>query len=117
MEATVAIAFMAACMFLPMLFSALIKVETPHIFYVENNSYQYNDNRRYYNTPKKKKLTVKNTEEPILDEQELKLIDDCIQALINLGVKKTDAGTKVRKMFQNKKYITVEEFLLDAFKS
>jgi Holliday junction resolvasome RuvABC DNA-binding subunit len=44
------------------------------------------------------------------------ITDDCIQALMSLGMKKTASKEKVDKMFSQKEYLTIEDFLMDAYK-
>jgi len=44
------------------------------------------------------------------------ITNDCIQALMSLGMKKTASKEKVDKMFSQKEYLTIEDFLMDAYK-
>lgn len=42
--------------------------------------------------------------------------DDAIKCLVSLGMKKLDANKKVKDMFNNKDYKSIEDFLIDVYK-
>jgi hypothetical protein len=42
--------------------------------------------------------------------------DEALECLISLGMKKSDAKEKVKQLWKNKNYISIESFLIDAYK-
>lgn len=48
--------------------------------------------------------------------KENKLLNDAIQCLTSLGMKKPDAKKKAEEMFAVKNYESIESFLLDVYK-
>ena len=48
--------------------------------------------------------------------KENKILNDAIQCLTSLGMKKPDAKKKAEEMFAVKNYESIESFLLDVYK-
>lgn len=48
--------------------------------------------------------------------KENKLLNDAIQSLMSLGMKKTEAKKKAQEMFLKTNYESIESFLLDVYK-
>jgi hypothetical protein len=42
--------------------------------------------------------------------------EDCKDCLVSLGMKKLDAEKKVKSMFKNKNYNSLEQFILEVYK-
>lgn len=103
MEETSAILFMGCCMFLPMIllhFSIPAQIKTVYV---------------YIEKPEKNKSIV--IEKDRQNEKNNPLKIDAINCLISLGMKKTSAKIKVDRMFDEKDYNSIENFLIDAYKT
>ena len=50
------------------------------------------------------------------EEEKPSIKGDCVQALVSLGMKKSLSKEKVDKMFNKKDYLSIEDFLMDAYK-
>jgi hypothetical protein len=89
---------MACCMFLPMI---LLHFSIDRVVIQKEIQYVYID----------KPSNITNQE-----KKNDKLIDDAIQCLVSLGMKKSIAKAKVNDMFSIKNYESIESFLIDAYK-
>lgn len=98
LEETSAIIFMACCMFLPMI---LLHFSIDRVVIQKEIQYIYVD----------KPLQITQEE-----KKSNELINDAIQCLVSLGMKKSIAKVKVNEMFGVKNYESIESFLLDAYK-
>ena len=103
MEEASAIIFMGCCMFLPMI-----------LFHFSIDKEIVRTEIKYVYIEKQKKL---RESKPINFKQENTIVEDAIECLISLGMKKSDAKIKVNRMFLNKNYESIESFLIDAYKS
>ena len=111
--------FIGLCLFLPMLIPIFIGTppQETKIIYVEKKQKQKKRNPiEHLDFPSRKdpQKVVKKEKPLIVDEIDIR--PDAIECLISLGMKKTAAKEKVDKMFKNKKYMTVESFLIDAYR-
>ena len=96
-----AVIFMGCCIFIPMIFVSIPShtVETKEVVkYIEKPVYI------------EKQVAAKSK------PKENKLLNDAIQCLISLGMKKPDAKKKAEEMFAGKNYESIESFLLDVYK-
>lgn len=99
MEMTTAIIFMGCCIFLPMLLSVMsdmkvVKIEKEIVEVVKYLPQQ----------------TI------IKDKVENPIKNDAINCLVSLGMKKVEAKKKVEELFSKKEYMSIESFLMDAYK-
>jgi hypothetical protein len=104
MDQVAVLIFMAMCIFIPMLLPYLdtktsIEKEVIKYIYIEKQ------------TPKGIDQTI-----AVVPKVDPKLLDDCTQCLISLGLKKSEANKKVKELFNKKQYLSIEEFLMDAYK-
>ena len=96
-----AVIFMGCCIFIPMIFTLIPShtIETKEVIkYIEKPVYI------------EKQVIVKPK------PKENKLLNDAIQCLTSLGMKKSEANPLVRTMFSKKNYESIESFLLDVYK-
>jgi hypothetical protein len=104
LEETSAIIFMACCMFLPMI---LLHFSIDRVVIQKEIRYVYIDK------PSNITKQAKQVKQANKNDQ---LIDDAIQCLVSLGMKKPIAKAKVNDMFNIKNYESIESFLIDAYK-
>lgn len=95
---------MACCMFLPMI---LLHFSIDRVVIQKEIQYVYID--KPLNITKQ----AKQAKQANKNDQ---LIDDAIQCLVSLGMKKSIAKAKVNDMFNIKNYESIESFLIDAYK-
>jgi hypothetical protein len=106
--------FMGLCLFLPMLIPIFIgsPEREPEIRYVET--------KPIYIKPKRKKVRPESKKikqhELVKQKEEIDLKPEAIECLVSLGMKKSLAKEKVKTMWENKKYIDIESFLIDAYR-
>lgn len=96
-----AMIFMGCCIFIPMILTYIPSqtIETKEVVkYIEKPVYV------------EKQVVVKPK------PKENKLLNDAIQCLTSLGMKKPDAKRKAEEMFAVKNYESIESFLLDVYK-
>lgn len=92
---------MGLCLFIPMILPAFIRSPEVVVKEVVKVKVKY--------VEKEKFIKVK-PEEPSIPK------DDAINCLVELGLKKSIAKKKVDDLFNSRKYKTLEEFIIDAFK-
>jgi predicted transcriptional regulator len=104
MDETAALIFMAMCIFVPMLLpyldnKTIIEKETVKYVYVEKEK------------PKNSKQSIE-----VASKINYKLLDDCIQCLVSLGLNKKEAKKRTEELFKTNNYQSIESFLMDAYK-
>jgi len=104
MDTAAGILFMLCCLFLPSILGSLSERGEVKIIEVK--------------VDKKSKPKPKPSPKPEVAEvkKENPLFNDCMNCLISLGLKKSEANEKTKKMFENKEYNSIEDFLIDAYK-
>jgi hypothetical protein len=120
MEEMSALFFIGCCLFIPMLLSISIdfesikvpewlkrkeKIVVQHVYIYKTSKYQQDANNK-----KEQDVKIKN------EDHSPKVKDECLQSLLALGMKKSDAKNKIKKMWQDKNYSSVESFLIDAYR-
>lgn len=93
MNETLAFIFMIACVLAPMIMTQKKQEKIIEYIYIENK-------------PNKKNNSNKNS----------KIKTQCVESLISLGMKRKDAELKTNDMFLSKKYNSVENFIVDAYR-
>lgn len=96
-----AMIFMGCCIFIPMILTVISErpVQTKEVVqYIEKPIYV---EKQVITKPKPK---------------ENKILNDAIQCLVSLGMKKADAKQKAEEMFSRSNYESIESFLLDVYK-
>lgn len=106
MDQTAALIFMMLCIFAPMLLPLLDRPVKN--IYIEKEIVKY----KYISTKQKSKP------KSIADKQDknMEIFNDCVLCLNSLGLKKTEAKERAKKLFEKKQYNSVEDFLMDAYK-
>lgn len=116
MEEVTALIFIGCCLFVPMLLSIFINFELPKF---PERKEKIIVQRVYIYRPVKKHKTSKD-KNSFVEKKEIPvnpLIQDCIQCLVSLGMKRSEAKLKVKIMFEATDYQSVESFLIDAYKT
>ena len=115
MEVVAALTFMGVCLLLPMVLSSFIRCDLPSHTFIQYNYYNYEDNRKVIKQlPRKKNRQLPKEDEQ--SQEENTIFGECVSSLMSLGVKKSEAIAKVKSLFKNKEYESVEDFLMDAYK-
>lgn len=115
MEQVTAVLFIGCCLFVPMLLSIFINFELPQIPYkkekiVIQRVYIYKQIKN--NKVSERKNNPKPQKEKICNPLSL----ECIECLVSLGMKRSEAKLKVKIMFEANDYQSIESFLIDAYK-
>ena len=115
MEEVTAVLFIGCCLFIPMLLSIFINFELPQIPHkkekiVIQRVYIY---KQIKNNKADKK---KDIPEPQKEKVSNPLYPECIECLVSLGMKRSEAKLKVKIMFEANDYQSIESFLIDAYK-
>lgn len=100
MEAVASILFMFVCLFLPSILGSLSErgeIPVPAAL-------------------KKEKRTKKISHKIKKINQSNALFDDCVQCLVSLGLNKKESKERAKTLFDNKRYFSVEDFLIDVYK-
>ena len=123
MEELAAVLFIGGCLFIPMLLSIFIDLELPIVpdflrrkeKIVIQHVYIY---KTVKNKPKPKPKPIKEikAELQINKQENLEVKMECLQCLLSLGMKKSDAKNKIEAMWKIKNYNSAESFLIDAYK-
>lgn len=103
MDQTAALIFMMLCIFAPMLLSFF---ESCNTVVVKEEVIKYK-----YITKKTKPVKISKPK-----EVDNKLFEDCLECLVSLGMKKVNAKKRVTDLFNKKDYVSIEDFLIDAYK-
>ena len=96
-----AMIFMGCCIFIPMILT-----------YIPNRTVETKEVVKYIEKPVYVEKQVITKPKP----KENKILNDAIQCLTSLGMKKPDAKKKAEEMFAVKDYESIESFLLDVYK-
>lgn len=98
-----AMIFMGCCIFIPMILT-----------HIPNQTIKTKEVIKYVEKPIyiEKEVIVKPKPKP----KENKILNDAIQCLVSLGMKKADAKQKAEEMFSRSNYESIESFLLDVYK-
>jgi len=104
--------FMIICLLIPTLIPLILQLE---LFFLNEKSntvieYVYIEKPEKSNKINKSKPKVKPVKK--LSDLEIEAID----CMVSLGMKKKDAQDKIKNMFSKKKYVSIEDFLMDAYK-
>lgn len=112
--------FMGLCLFLPMLIPIFIGTPEAEVRYVETKIATVQKKRKKIKPQCDFKYdTIKVQARPKRIEEkriEIDLMPEAIECLVSLGMKKSLAKEKVKTMWENKKYIDIESFLIDAYR-
>lgn len=100
MDEIASLIFMGCCIFIPMIISAIPIKQVEVVKFIEKPV--------YIEKPIYVEKKVENKKSPLLDE--------AVQCLISLGMKKAESKKKVEDMFKLKTYQSIESFLLDIYK-
>ena len=101
-EDLLSLLFIASVMLTPYIVNFFQNYKSQQIIYVEIEK------------PVEKVKKVKPKSKPV--EIKNPIMDDAIQCLMSLGMKKLDAVKKVKDMFNNQNYNSIESFLIDVYK-
>lgn len=101
-EDLLSLLFIASVMLTPYIVNFFQNYKSQQIIYVEIEK------------PVEKVKKVKPKPKPV--EIKNPIMDDAIQCLMSLGMKKLDAVKKVKDMFNNQNYNSIESFLIDVYK-
>jgi Holliday junction resolvasome RuvABC DNA-binding subunit len=93
MNETLAFIFMIVCVLAPMIITPKKQEKNIEYVYIKDK-------------PAKKNKSKENS----------KIKTECIESLISLGMKRKDAQLKADNMFSTKKYNSVENFIVDAYR-
>ena len=116
MEELAAVLFIGGCLFIPMLLSIFIDLELPKVpdflrrkeKIVIQHVYIY---KTVKNKPKPKPIKEIKAELQINKQENLEVKMECLQCLLSLGMKKSDAKNKIEAMWKIKNIIPLKVFL------
>jgi hypothetical protein len=111
------LAFIVFCYYLPYIL---------HFLYSESSKNKSKNKKIVYDQPvyiKKynKKIRKQKANGTYIAPQKIvvenKFMNECKECLVSLGMKKIDAEKKVSNMFKNNNYNSIQQFIMDAYKS
>jgi hypothetical protein len=101
-EDLLSLLFIASVMLAPYIANFIQNNQQPKIVYIEKE------------VKIKKVKPKKIIKQPVVIDNPI--YDDCVEFLISMGMNKAKSKQKVDNLFNNKKYNTVQDFILDAYK-